>query len=121
MSKRVADNGDRVVVSKRLKKKKTTIINTQYNKLILLKKQYNSQRNWSRSDVIHEALKAIEIPPNSIPVLIHGDCKNGADHMAKQSSILLGWKNNHDYHLSSHYDLILLEFKIMLINKNYYF
>jgi hypothetical protein len=53
----------------------------------------SGSREWNRPDVIHDALASVVIPQGLFPVLIHGDCKSGADQMAKQSSIKLGWKN----------------------------
>ena len=53
----------------------------------------SGSREWNRPDVIHDALASVVIPPGFTAVLIHGDCKSGADQMAKQSSIQLGWKN----------------------------
>ena len=35
----------------------------------------------------------VEVPDNYTPVIVHGDCKTGADQLAIKSSMTLGWKN----------------------------
>jgi hypothetical protein len=53
----------------------------------------SGSREWRRSDIIHKELTAVEVPDNYTPVLVHGDCKTGADQLAIKSSMTLGWKN----------------------------
>jgi hypothetical protein len=49
-------------------------------------------RDWDDNKIIEESLKTLQIPPNLIPVLVHGGCNTGADSMANSIAQNLGWK-----------------------------
>ena len=49
-------------------------------------------RDWEDKKLIEESLKNLTLPDHAIPVLVHGNCKTGADAMADSIAKDLGWK-----------------------------